>query len=666
MLAPEIYELALKRTKAIKFESYRRQFGWDLPTSASEIQVDPFRFIYASAAIKGLRETLEMWSTLAKDLPYEARLFVTNPGYDMADLPKSWPEKVVQLGVLPSSRAVASVMATCAGLFYVNTFPETLCMTGVMAEALGLRLHVLCKHGFGGMREAVTSPLITDDEQTFRENFLSALTAPLDNTKPLGRPLNYSKKHVIDEWYRVVTSSLATSLLDEWAAPHVKQPVALPLASKQTTAVARGSIGTESTTSSVVREAVVPDSATELLAQEKIRRNAFRRALQEARVKTEWHSDAPVRAPAVSTKKRVALCMIVKNEAPNIEAALESARPYIDTWCIVDTGSTDATCEIVANFFVRFGMDGVLHERPWKDFGHNRTEALELAGEIADYALVLDADDSIQGNGEFPELKADAYRFHIIDGILEYGRSQLIRTGRGFVYEYPCHEILISPAGTTTEDMPGVTYVRRHAGSRSRDPGTFVKDAALLESFLVEKPGDPRATFYLAQSYKDAGQPIKAIETYRRRAAMTYGWEEERWYSLYQVANIFAEAPAASEAEIVNAYLDAYQMRPSRIEPLVALTRYVRNKRPAAAVPFARLAAGLQKPADTLFVDRDMYDWAATYEYSIVAYYGGLYVEALEATKKALECPRLPVEYRPQVVANMVFCREKLGMSREV
>lgn len=43
-----------------------------------------------------------------------------------------------------------------------------------------------------------------------------------------------------------------------------------------------------------------------------------------------------------------------------------------------------------------------------------------------------------------------------------------------------------------------------------------------------------RYLFYLAQSWRDAGEPDKAIAAYIRRAAMG-GWEEEVFYARYQV-----------------------------------------------------------------------------------------------------------------------------------
>src|SRR5262245_40841050 len=89
----------------------------------------------------------------------------------------------------------------------------------------------------------------------------------------------------------------------------------------------------------------------------------------------------------------VCLSMIVKDEAHVIRRCLDSVRPLIDSWVIVDTGSTDGTQDIIRTHFA--DLPGELFERPWKDFAHNRTEALELARGRAGYVLVMDADDRV-------------------------------------------------------------------------------------------------------------------------------------------------------------------------------------------------------------------------------------------------------------------------------
>ena len=85
------------------------------------------------------------------------------------------------------------------------------------------------------------------------------------------------------------------------------------------------------------------------------------------------------------------LAMIVRDEEAVIERALASARAIgIDQWVIVDTGSTDRTPELIEA--VLKGIPGKLHRRPWVNFGHNRTELLDLVREDAtddEYALCL-------------------------------------------------------------------------------------------------------------------------------------------------------------------------------------------------------------------------------------------------------------------------------------
>ena len=47
------------------------------------------------------------------------------------------------------------------------------------------------------------------------------------------------------------------------------------------------------------------------------------------------------------TMTRICLNMIVKNESRIIKRCLDSILPLIDSYCIIDTGSTDGTQEII-------------------------------------------------------------------------------------------------------------------------------------------------------------------------------------------------------------------------------------------------------------------------------------------------------------------------------
>ena len=93
--------------------------------------------------------------------------------------------------------------------------------------------------------------------------------------------------------------------------------------------------------------------------------------------------------------KTIGLNMIVKNEAHLIQDTLEKLTKKIafDYWCVSDTGSTDGTQDIIRSFFANKQIAGELVEHKWRDFGYNRTKALESAYNKSDYLLVFDADD---------------------------------------------------------------------------------------------------------------------------------------------------------------------------------------------------------------------------------------------------------------------------------
>jgi len=88
------------------------------------------------------------------------------------------------------------------------------------------------------------------------------------------------------------------------------------------------------------------------------------------------------------SRPRICLNMIVRNEAHIIHELIASVAAHIDSWVIVDTGSTDGTQELIRRLMAERGIPGELFERPWRNFGSNRTEALELAQGRGDYIWV--------------------------------------------------------------------------------------------------------------------------------------------------------------------------------------------------------------------------------------------------------------------------------------
>ncbi len=98
--------------------------------------------------------------------------------------------------------------------------------------------------------------------------------------------------------------------------------------------------------------------------------------------------------------------MIIKDESKVIERCLRSVMPHIDSWAIVDTGSTDGTQDLVRRIMA--GVPGELAERTWVDFATNRNQALDLARQHGDYALIIDADDILETDRDFSWRDLDA------------------------------------------------------------------------------------------------------------------------------------------------------------------------------------------------------------------------------------------------------------------
>ena len=355
--------------------------------------------------------------------------------------------------------------------------------------------------------------------------------------------------------------------------------------------------------------------------------------------------------------------MIVKDETAVIERCLRSVRPFIDCWSIVDTGSTDGTQRLIAKSLV--GIPGELHERPWKDFGHNRTEALTLARPWGDYSLVIDADETLEipPGFEFPKLSAEGYytRHRGSTSSVTFDRLQLLKSDAPWRYEGVLHEVAMCDRAHQSVVLEGPTCIGHFDSARNQgDPKQkYARDAAVLEKALEQEPDNARYRYYLARSYRDADMLDLALENFAKRADMG-GWDEEVWHSLHLMGNIAADMNKYHAA--VAAQLKAHQLRPQRAEALCALAHLHRTREEhQLSYVFARQAARIPRPDDRLFVDDSVYQWRALDELSIAAYWTGEYEESRQITQELLQRDALPKDERPRVEKNLRFAEQKLG-----
>ncbi|MGY3698533.1 GR25 family glycosyltransferase involved in LPS biosynthesis/glycosyltransferase involved in cell wall biosynthesis/lysophospholipase L1-like esterase [Bradyrhizobium sp. USDA 3240] len=314
--------------------------------------------------------------------------------------------------------------------------------------------------------------------------------------------------------------------------------------------------------------------------------------------------------------------MIVKNEMANLERCLSAVADHISCWVICDTGSSDGTQDFIRTFFARRNLPGELHTIPFHDFGQARNEALDrtCASKLDfDYVLFNDADmEFIVDDAKFRQsLAGPGYRLlQRASGGLSYWNTRLVRRDTGSRYIGVTHEYIDVPGDVV--ELQGAWYIDHASGANRGDKSE--RDIRLLEAALEREPDNARYWFYLAWSYRDAGQYAKSAATFAKRAEME-GWDEEAWMAQLQHARCLRDM--GDEDAFVSKALEAFKQRPTRAEPLYDLARYYREcGRHETSLHFSELGLSIPAPeSDILFIETDVYQTGLHEEFSIAANY---------------------------------------------
>jgi glycosyltransferase involved in cell wall biosynthesis len=358
----------------------------------------------------------------------------------------------------------------------------------------------------------------------------------------------------------------------------------------------------------------------------------------------------PMKLPKIPN---IGLCMIVKDESHIIHEVLQATLALIDTYMILDTGSTDNTIQIIKDFYAKTNVTGEVVQSPWKGFGPSRSEALKLCDGKMDYILMIDADDLMVfpvGCKEFlkktlAEYRPNAAIVQIKRGSLDYSRTQIFKANDNWRYVGVLHEY---PTNDKTNNkmikLPPIIYmIGRTLGNRSKQDGNkYLKDAETLLAEVEKDPENDRNVFYLAQSYRDGGNIPEAIKWYKRRVEMGK-WKEEQCVSAMNLARLLQDKDWAWRA---------HELNPKRNESLVWYTMYCRSKNLFTHELLATIlyATSIEKPVnDVLFVETDIYEWRMWDELAIVAYHMGRKDITKKAVAKLMSENLFPEDQRPRI-----------------
>ena len=223
------------------------------------------------------------------------------------------------------------------------------------------------------------------------------------------------------------------------------------------------------------------------------------------------------------------------------------------------------------------------------------------------------------------------------------------------------------------EPIDNVRILTRSDSGRRQEDGydRFMRDAQVLEGYLIKHPHHTRCCHYLAQSYRDAAEaraPIdraamqKAMVAYLRRADMVGGFDQETFSAMFSAAKCMTALGFPSD-RVVGQLLLAFNFRPSRIEPLHAIAvHFCEKDQWALAELFARKAATTVPPND-VFTDFDLgvYNWKAKDEWARSLTWLNRCAEAEPLYREILQRDDLPPHERLRLTENLDHCLGRLG-----
>lgn len=238
--------------------------------------------------------------------------------------------------------------------------------------------------------------------------------------------------------------------------------------------------------------------------------------------------------------------MIIKNGGPLLEQVLTENLPIIDRWCILDTGSTDGSQDVIRR--VLKNKKGTLHEEPFVDFKVSRNRCLELAGQSCKFICMLDDTYSIRGDLKnfLTQVRgdqfSDSFSLVIQSEDTEYYSNRIIKSKTGLRYIHRIHEVItdVNNINVTVPVYHAVIFDHRADYMEERTTQRKQFDLYLLFKEVEEFPDDPRALYYIAQTYGCIGDEINKAKYFEQRINHpVQGYFQEKIDACFELARCY-------------------------------------------------------------------------------------------------------------------------------
>ena len=240
----------------------------------------------------------------------------------------------------------------------------------------------------------------------------------------------------------------------------------------------------------------------------------------------------------------VCLAMIVKDAGPNFENILTQNLDHFDEWCILDTGSTDGTQELINR--VLKDKKGKLYTQPFTNFRDSRNHCLDLAGTRCKFVIMLDDTYILKGNLRkfLNEVRgdtfADSFSLMIQSEDNEYYSNRIIKSKTKLRYIHTIHEVITNENNINVTIPSNQAWIFDHRSDymEKRTMNRKQLDLELLFKELESSPDDPRTLYYIAQTYGCIGDEVAKAVYFEKRIVLE-GYIQERIDALFELARTY-------------------------------------------------------------------------------------------------------------------------------
>ena len=348
-------------------------------------------------------------------------------------------------------------------------------------------------------------------------------------------------------------------------------------------------------------------------------------------------------------RKKISLCLIVKNEEKDLARCINSLKGCYDELIIADTGSTDKTVEIAKKLGAR-----VEHFDWIDDFGAARNFSFSFA--TGDWIMWVDADDILQ-EGQAEDFRRIVHSYDDNPNVTSINFQYIYShesTGTGEIPNFKYHRCRVIKKGTAkwvariheylaidqSKSINDHEIVFHHFRDEGKGTQNTARNLRILQKVVdgasVEEK--PRYLFYYGKECMYNGLWDDAMKAFKEYIPLS-SWLPEKHRAMYELGVCYNNL--GDEENAKRYAFEAINLDKNYADPYILLGQMAYEKKDwQECIRWMSVVPTLEKPK-TLFFDYIPYNTYVPWDYMSISYWN------LGDMKRGWECLHQAMEYKP-------------------